>query len=163
MLRSLAEAMEWCRRQSRNDNVRSVLRQVGSTKIQPLVTVSGTKVVVMDAAAAEASVLKLVSWRAAELARIGWRWDGSVPTTGGRLLIFFPECTLSDGSAEDVSGGYFDGHGHPPVDTWVAFCGADLVAGTPYSVVAYVPPSRIEAAKVGIDVSPEMCIRWLGT
>jgi hypothetical protein len=40
---------------------------------------------------------------------------------GGRLLLFDPEGTLSDGAAEASTDGFYDADNVPPWDTWVLY------------------------------------------
>jgi hypothetical protein len=80
---------------------------------------------------------------------------------GGRLLAYFPDADLSDGAAEQASGGFFDGANLPPWDTWISYFEdpVDLCYGN--YLVCYVPRLAIPAAQIGITVNPEECIAWL--
>lgn len=102
---------------------------------------------------------------------------------GGRLLLYAPDETLSDGAADVSSGGFFDSDNVPPWDTWVAYIediATDPQHGNPWFleafrrdqeitnepmqlayVVCWVPPCLLEAADAGIDANPEQCIEWL--
>jgi len=66
----------------------------------------------------------------------------------GRLLLFAPRESLSDGAASYSSKGFFDVDNAPPWDTWVGL------------VEQYVPPQLIELANSGVDVNPEQCLLW---
>jgi hypothetical protein len=102
---------------------------------------------------------------------------------GGRLLLFAPDETLSDGAADVSSGGFFDSDNVPPWDTWVAYID-DLAIDPQFDhpwflgayhdyqkithqpmplsyLVCWVPPCLLEVAEAGIDVNPEECIEWL--
>lgn len=101
------------------------------------------------------------------------------PTTdlaGGRLLLYAPNETLSDGAAWVSSGGFFDWDNVSPWDSWVAY-----VEDTPADpqhintwfrqharkqgivrppmrllyLVSWVPPCLLEAADAGIWANPE--------
>jgi len=81
---------------------------------------------------------------------------------GGKLLVYFPDANLSDGTAQLVSRGFFDVHNVPPWDTWIAL--ADDANGDPsfeQYLVCWVPPEFIGCAQEGIDANPEGCIVWL--
>lgn len=107
------------------------------------------------------------------------------PTTnlaGGRLLLYAPNETLSDGAAWVSSGGFFDWDNAPPWDTWVAYV-EDTPADPEHTntwfrqharkqgivhspmrlsyLVCWVPPCLLEAADAGIWANPEECIEWL--
>jgi hypothetical protein len=71
---------------------------------------------------------------------------------GGKLLLFTPQDSLSDGAATVASNGFFDVDNVPPWDTWLYFDGRTLVT--------WVPPQLISTVQLGIDVNPESWIRW---
>jgi uncharacterized protein (TIGR02996 family) len=75
----------------------------------------------------------------------------------GRLLLFDPDCTLSDGAAEASSGGFFDIDNVPAWDTWV-WGGPEQPGSWP--LVAWVPRSWVDRADAGVRVNAEGCIRW---
>jgi hypothetical protein len=70
----------------------------------------------------------------------------------GRLLLFVPDETLSDGAAAIGSGGFFDAENVPPWDTWVEYVGSYLISWVPGRIVGLVDH--------GIDANPESCILW---
>ena len=78
----------------------------------------------------------------------------------GRLLIFLPWDSLSDGAANLASNGFFDDANVPPCDTWVALF-HDRAPGVGRYLVSWVPHSFTDLAGKGIDVNPEACITWL--
>jgi hypothetical protein len=92
--------------------------------------------------------------------------DAPVPPTaglaGGRLVVYFPDANLFDGSAELESKGLFDGDNLPAWDTWIAY--VDEGASEPRSyesyLVSWVPPALLELADRAIAVNPERCIVW---
>lgn len=81
--------------------------------------------------------------------------EGSSPLTNvqpGKLLLFTPQDSLSDGAAKAASDGFFDVDNVPAWDTWLYFdC---------HSLLSWVPPQLISKVQSGIDVNPESCIRW---
>ena len=68
----------------------------------------------------------------------------------GKLLLFSPEETLSDGAARYSSKGFFDDENVPPWDTWVAFC-------EPY-LISWVALQLVELVNAGIDANPEQML-----
>ncbi len=70
----------------------------------------------------------------------------------GKLVLFSPEETLSDGAARYFSKGFFDVDNVPPWDTWVAF--------KEQYVISWVPPQLIELANAGVEANPEQCVLW---
>lgn len=88
------------------------------------------------------------------------------PLTGGRLLAFNADQTLSDGAANSASRGFFDDDNVPPWDTWIAYMTDDMVDSRPRypfsssSLLSWVPERLIEKATAGIEVNPEACICW---
>jgi hypothetical protein len=77
---------------------------------------------------------------------------------GGRLLMFAPDDSLSDGAAEVNTNGFFDFDNIPPWDTWVAYLYESELLNY---FVSWIPAQLIELADTGIEVNPEACIRWL--
>jgi hypothetical protein len=95
--------------------------------------------------------------------------------SGGRLILFEPDATMSDGVAQDVSQGYFDVHNVPPFDTWVWYVDEQFDVGevhaqsiatsqTPWQpseyLIVWVPSRFLELANAGIEVIPEQCVDW---
>jgi len=70
----------------------------------------------------------------------------------GKLLLFTPQDSLSDGAAKAASDGFFDVDNVPAWDTWLYFDG--------HSLLSWVPPQLTSKVQWGIDVNPESCIRW---
>jgi uncharacterized protein (TIGR02996 family) len=80
----------------------------------------------------------------------------------GRLLMFFPEDTLSDGAAEVFSEGFFDADNIPAWDGWVMYVDVSGAEVPCYgsSLVCWVPPALLDRVDHGIGVNAEGCIRW---
>lgn len=70
----------------------------------------------------------------------------------GRILVFQPGESLSDGAAQKVSGGFFDIDNTPPWDTWIGFR-----QGTLY---AWIPRALELIVQDAINVNPEQCLKW---
>jgi uncharacterized protein (TIGR02996 family) len=81
---------------------------------------------------------------------------------GGRLVLFNPFTTPSDGRTQRESKEFFDAEGAPPWDTWVTF-----VPEPPPGAVrggyllAWVPPPWLYWAGEGIRANPDdHCLTW---
>jgi len=104
-----------------------------------------------------AAVEDVAKRRAAILAAEGWPMGVQARTLQrGRLLMFEPTATLSDGAASVVSNGFFDDDNVPAWDTWVHFVGARSAS----FLVCWIPEWFLETADGGIQVNPERCIVW---
>lgn len=88
------------------------------------------------------------------------------PLTGGRLLAFTPDGTLSDGAAKLATQGFVDDDNLPAWDTWIWYVTNDLVSnlewwrGCNSYLLSWVPDVLVEVIEAGIDVNPEECLRW---
>ncbi len=86
----------------------------------------------------------------------------------GRVLAFMPDESLSDGAAEETSGGFFDADNLPPWDTWIALVRAkgsthqpaDPNATTTY-LLAWIPEPLVPELEQPLLANPEGCLRWL--
>jgi hypothetical protein len=88
--------------------------------------------------------------------------EGTPKLGNGRLLVYFPGATLSDGYAEVLSQGFFDACNLPPFDTWVTFFEDSMLEiSCQQQLLCYVPPSHVDRANAGIEGNPEECILWL--
>jgi hypothetical protein len=112
-----------------------------------------------------AAVEALVLARAQQLSPAGERvpYPGA-GLAGGRLVVYFPDANLFDGSAEQASNGFFDQDNMPPWDTWVCYVDVAGTAGVDRSydsyLVSWVPPALLELVDDAIAVNPEICIQW---
>ena len=88
---------------------------------------------------------------------------GASDRLNGRLLVFYPNATLSDGAAATTSGRFFDDENIPAWDCWV-WAGEDRHAAEASSygsyLVCWVSPEWVDRADAGIQVNPEQCLRW---
>ncbi len=126
--------------------------------------------------------LAIVDRLVAERARL-LRLEGSYPRlpardlARGRLLVYFPDRNFFDGTAEYVSGGFFDVDNIPPWDTWLCLLpseegrswSASLTAeGDPgwwgFSnccyLVSWVPPQFVPLAAEAVKVAVMDCLVW---
>ena len=70
----------------------------------------------------------------------------------GRVLVFMPHDSLSDGFARQETDGFFDDDNAPAWDTWIGYVDDHLLA--------WVPSALVELVGWGIQVNPEQCILW---
>jgi uncharacterized protein (TIGR02996 family) len=110
-------------------------------------------------------VTRLASQRVCLLTERVWPDDVKLEeVTGGRLLVFYPDATLSDGVAYGQSGAFFNEENIPPWDTWVMATEVSRHEPGTFSynsyLVCWVPPKLIEHADHWINLHPLHCIRW---
>jgi hypothetical protein len=80
----------------------------------------------------------------------------------GKLLLFYPDGSLSDGAAEPASRGFFDNDNLPASDTWVYY-GTDGSGSRNFDqnfLVSWIPGQFVPLVNGGIEVNPEGCIEW---
>ena len=81
----------------------------------------------------------------------------------GRLLLYYPYLSLSDGAAELVSKGFFDTNNEPAWDVWV-FCDRDERVSNPQDygtyLLCWIPNRLIDLVEQGIRINPEACLEW---
>jgi len=85
--------------------------------------------------------------------------------TSGRLLLFDPGQSLSDGVAMVESNGFFDADNEPAWDTWIAYVHERprrLGAWTHLDayLLCWVPPAFVDLVDGAIAVNPEECLLW---
>ena len=70
----------------------------------------------------------------------------------GKLLLYEPLETVTDGAAASSSRGFFDINDAPPWDTWFLYSDG--------TIFSWVPESLVQRAQAGIDANPVDCIHW---
>jgi hypothetical protein len=78
--------------------------------------------------------------------------DPALAKPKGKLLLYQPLETVTDGAAASCSHGFFDMNDAPPWDTWFLYS-AD-------TIFSWVPESLVQNAQAGIDANPVDCIHW---
>jgi len=154
--RRIAEAVAWCDARPRAVDLEGWLR---TESLAPPRSETGS--IVVSSSAAD----QVAKQRAALLRRLGTYPDASFRQQGGRLLLFDPETSLSDGAAAAETSYFFDDDNVPPWDTWLM-----LISDTPQSaerwtsfdsyLLCWIPSDGISLAQQGIDVNPERCLGW---
>jgi len=78
--------------------------------------------------------------------------DPALTQSRGKLLLYEPLETVTDGAAASSSRGFFDIDDAPPWDTWFLYSGG--------TIFSWVPESLVPNAQAGIDANPVDCIHW---
>ena len=78
--------------------------------------------------------------------------DSAVAKSKGRLLLYEPLETVTDGASDASSRGFFDIEDAPPWDTWFLYSEG--------SIFSWVPEALVQDAQAGIDANPVDCIHW---
>jgi hypothetical protein len=73
--------------------------------------------------------------------------------SSGKLLLYLPMETVTDGVAEAVSQSFFDGKDAPPWDTWFWYSEG--------AILSWVPEWLVSRAQAGIDAIIVDCIHWV--
>jgi hypothetical protein len=76
----------------------------------------------------------------------------TVAQTKGKLLRYEPLETVTDGTSELSSHGFFNSEDAPPWDTWFL--------SSQDAIFSWVPESLIREAQAGIDANIVNCIYW---
>jgi hypothetical protein len=70
----------------------------------------------------------------------------------GKLLVYEPQETVTDGAAAASSNGFFDIKDAPPWDTWFLY--------SRDTILSWVPELLVQDVQDGIDANPVSCIYW---
>jgi hypothetical protein len=68
----------------------------------------------------------------------------------GKIIIYFPDLTLFDGTAELCSEGFFNFYDAPPPSTWLYFVEGN--EGICQYIIAWVPSECLQLATFGVEV-----------
>jgi len=87
-----------------------------------------------------------------------------LPITGGRLLAYNPDMTLSDGASALATQNSFDVQDIPPWDTWLVYVTDDYLRETnkefsPY-LLSWVPDGLVNIVTYGMEMIIEGCLSW---
>lgn len=143
LLVRLSETIEWC--SSRTD-VSAPATCLRSLELSPNPLAGSPAEVVLSVACHR---------------QVALRWPRLPPPAdlaGGRLLAFAPSDSLSDGCAEQETGGFLNTENAPPWDTWIGVIRE--ITGREY-LLSWIPPAFVELVSLGIEVNPEECIWWI--
>ena len=155
----IAETMAWCAGRARLDELQHCLR---SAELRPSLTPG-------EPLGISAEIVEEMAERRARALRESKRYPaqpaGARALGGGRLLVFDPSGSLSDGAAAGESAGFFDDHNVPAWDCWSAVIvdtAPSLVRWRPFDayVVCWIDAALVEVVGRAIAVNPEECLRW---
>lgn len=148
LARTMQEASIWCESR-RDENNYSVIRSSELNPGQTLTCSANPCGLVDEVCATRSRLLKDYDYRIAAEPR------------EGRLLLYYPNLTLSDGTAELVSRGFFDADNEPAWDVWV-FCDRDESVPIDYGVylLSWIPNRVVDLVEQGIHFNPERCLEW---
>jgi hypothetical protein len=79
--------------------------------------------------------------------------DMAVQQLQGKVLLYEPLETVTDGAAEASSRSFFDISDAPPWDTWFWYSQG--------AIFSWVPEPLVQDAQAGIDANPVDCIHWI--
>jgi hypothetical protein len=135
----LEEAKQWCSERLDDQNLRDSLR---SEEIQPSYLCPNRQTIVSLVVSTRSSLLTL----------------NCTDTPKGRILVYYPDISLSDGAAQAESRGFFDVHNVPPWDTWLMLT-ADRAGDT--ILLSWVPQELVQLVGASMRINPEDCLVWL--
>lgn len=81
-------------------------------------------------------------------------------TLDGRLVRFYPDDSLQDGTSPPLSEGYFDDDNTPPWDAWVSYVEEPKERDCGGYLLAWVPRELVSGVGAAIEINLEECIRW---
>lgn len=168
----LTETIKWCCKRASIDDPENSLR---SPELEPdrfdwQQTISERQATVDLLAAKRANFLRRQNRYPTEPAK---------DLVGGKLLIYLPEQSLSDGAAQANTNWFFDADNVPPWDTWLCYVHDidtskanqmrkaqgkidwdDYIIYPESFLLVWVPPQMLTLIDVGITANPEHCIFW---
>jgi hypothetical protein len=151
---ALGEAAAWCSRAPLlGDQRRS--RALDPSAILRIPSFDGKDVEAWIQASSDSygrAVAEINRKRSALLSNAGESiFDLAAAQSRGKLLIYWPLETVSDGAAAAASRGFFDDEDAPPWDCWFLY--------SEHAIISWVPEPLVELALAGIDANPVDCIR----
>ena len=155
VLQALSETVAWCLRRSlQHDQFRSrELDPSALLKVPPLGE-SSIEVWLERKRDSYQSAINAINTNRSALVR-DRNIKVAVPAMAeskGRLLLYEPLETVTDGASASSSRGFFDIEDAPPWDTWFLYSEG--------SIFSWVPEALVQNAQAGIDSNPVDCIHW---
>jgi hypothetical protein len=154
----LAETIAWCAPRVSIDDPRNSLRNVLPKSAEEIGDYPLIIQLVEPAVRIRATFLERER-------RIDRSWDRPTPAppvglAGGRLLIFYPDSSVSDPAAGVESRGFFNEHTVPACDTWV-YGEVTFIEDTLPYIICWIPPQILQLVDEAIQVDPTGCMEWL--
>lgn len=79
----------------------------------------------------------------------------------GSLLIFYPDITLWDGTAQTVAGGFFAYDNTPPPHTWLYYSPETEKPNIIAHLLSWVPPNRLDGVTDAMGTCPGKSLSFL--
>jgi hypothetical protein len=155
VLQSLSETVAWCQNRSllRNQFRSSELAPSASLEVPPFDELGIGLWIERKRESYQLAVDAINANRSALLRDMNVEVaDSAVAESRGRMLLYEPLETVTDGASEAISRGFFDIEDAPPWDTWFLYSSG--------SIVCWVPEVMVEIAQAGISANPVDCIHW---
>jgi hypothetical protein len=155
VLQALSEAIAWCLSKSlQDDQLRSRGLDPSAILKVPSLDEVGVEVLLKRMHASYQRAIYEINETRSTLVRdtnleIA---DPALAQSIGKLLLYEPLETVTDGAAASSSRGFFDIRDTPPWDTWFLYSGG--------TIFSWVPESLVPNAQAGIDANPVDCIHW---
>jgi hypothetical protein len=93
-----------------------------------------------------------------DLTKVDWLHAVEILKTG-KFIVFYPDLSLTDGTAQTVSNGYFSYSNYPPFGTWLYFFAPEqLLSPNLPHILSWIPPQFSKRAIWGIEVIPNESI-----
>jgi hypothetical protein len=154
--RQLAEAVTWCGKNFEPEDVGGSLRVLTPAPPASMLGVSGEE--------RESWIYGTIAQRSKELQEK--KQTLLTNLTVGRLLIFYPDLSPSDGVVTPPSKGYIDEEYFPAWDSWVYYDYEHVILpnkapATINYLISWVPPQIIDLVDEAIEDDTAKSLQWL--
>jgi hypothetical protein len=154
--RQLAETITWCGKNFAPEDVEGSLRTLTPPPPSSLLGLSGEE--------RESWIHGTITQRSKELQEKKQTLLTNLSV--GRLLIFYPDFSPSDGIVSAVSKGYIDSEYFPARDSWVYYDYEHVLLpnkapATINYLISWVPPQIIDLVDEAIEDDPTQSLQWL--
>jgi hypothetical protein len=154
--RQLAETITWCGRNFAPQDIEGSLRTIMPAPPASLLGLSGEE--------RESWIYATIKQRTKELQETKQTLLTNLAV--GRLLIFYPDFSPSDGGVTAVSKGFIDDEYFPARDSWVYYDYEHVLLpnkapATINYLISWVPPQILELVDEAIEDDPVQSIQWL--
>lgn len=158
----ISEVERWCEGRLQNAD----RRVLWSAELRPPVKIPDNLLVNLSNDNLSSAVDYVVARRSLLLSEcVG---DATDLNSGGRILVFDPKITLSDGLVENSTAGLFAGDNCPAWDLWIDYIvdrsikpEDDFGRNKVGLLLAWLPAPLLAICNRGLDVHIEDCIYWL--
>ena len=155
VLQALSETVAWCLSKSvQNDQLRSRELDPSAILKVPSLDEVGVEVLLQRMRESYQRAIYAINETRSTLVR-DTKIEIAEPALAqsrGKLLLYEPLETVTDGAAASSSRGFFEIRDAPPWDTWFLYSGD--------TIFSWVPESLVPNTQAGIDANPVDCIHW---